>query len=488
MNNVQLRQAIELSRTGHKNEAGVILLDILANEPQNGIAWLWYADTALDLDTRIDIIKQGLSLAPDNDKLKNALDICLLTKSGHEQNASIVNSVEINDVRHSNDSDHQEQSPTLVSTQPKETPPYSFKTRGIYRTYFVEGAPKKSWLGQRNYPDKRSAKLAVEIHQNGGTEDDFIDAYRKLQKSSSSKQIQRVVLAKKEERVETKRQSQEIAKLRLLIKKHRKDVELRYSLAIKLLASTREFSSLEKSRSSTWNRVRQVSWKSNAYIYDETLEELNRALGIGLNDHLDAAKARFLVIVLTISQGISLPTGKNLRELQQKTYSADEFPGYPQLIPLSRQIVRETTKQLQYHPNSVEALTLQKAIYSFLGDQEGMGKVKQELIQLQSMKKAGLVPRKRTGTKVTVSKKASRNDGQKLELQAQQILQSMGLKATTTKASGDGGIDIEAYSDSPIYAGKYIIQCKDWNGSVGEPIVRELFGVVMSAGANKGIL
>lgn len=68
------------------------------------------------------------------------------------------------------------------------------------------------------------------------------------------------------------------------------------------------------------------------------------------------------------------------------------------------------------------------------------------------------------------------------------LVQSMGFTANTTKASGDGGIDIVAYNNQPLVSGKYIIQCKRYSGSVGEPIIRDLYGVVMSERANKGIL
>ena len=64
----------------------------------------------------------------------------------------------------------------------------------------------------------------------------------------------------------------------------------------------------------------------------------------------------------------------------------------------------------------------------------------------------------------------------------------MGFSAHTTKASGDGGIDLIAYYHQPLLSGKYIIQCKRYAGSVGEPIIRDLYGVIMSERANKGIL
>lgn len=78
--------------------------------------------------------------------------------------------------------------------------------------------------------------------------------------------------------------------------------------------------------------------------------------------------------------------------------------------------------------------------------------------------------------------------GVEFEIVCQKLIENMGFETETTKASGDGGIDIVAYNHQPLLSGKYIIQCKRYTGSVGEPIIRDLYGVVMSERANKGIL
>ena len=36
-----------------------------------------------------------------------------------------------------------------------------------------------------------------------------------------------------------------------------------------------------------------------------------------------------------------------------------------------------------------------------------------------------------------------------------------------------------AYNHEPVLSGKYIIQCKRYSGSVGEPIIRDLYGVTV---------
>lgn len=78
--------------------------------------------------------------------------------------------------------------------------------------------------------------------------------------------------------------------------------------------------------------------------------------------------------------------------------------------------------------------------------------------------------------------------GIEFEKVCKQVVENMGFEVETTKASGDGGIDLIAYNHQPLVSGKYIVQCKRYSGSVGEPIIRDLFGVVMSERANKGIL
>ena len=68
------------------------------------------------------------------------------------------------------------------------------------------------------------------------------------------------------------------------------------------------------------------------------------------------------------------------------------------------------------------------------------------------------------------------------------LLQKMDFSVSTTSISGDGGIDLIAISDKPMFKGKYIIQCKRYKDTVGVAFVRDLYGVVTDEKANKGIL
>lgn len=78
--------------------------------------------------------------------------------------------------------------------------------------------------------------------------------------------------------------------------------------------------------------------------------------------------------------------------------------------------------------------------------------------------------------------------GRDFERQVLNLLQSRGFVAEMTEATADGGIDIVAKRTGALLAGKYVVQCKNWTRPVGEPTVRDLYGVVMAENANKGIL
>ncbi|MGA3185758.1 MAG: restriction endonuclease [Bryobacteraceae bacterium] len=79
-------------------------------------------------------------------------------------------------------------------------------------------------------------------------------------------------------------------------------------------------------------------------------------------------------------------------------------------------------------------------------------------------------------------------NGHEFEDLIEQLLSRMGLKIEGRCAAADGGIDMVATQGDAIVGGKFIIQCKRFSGSVGNSVIRDLFGVVHSEAANKGIL
>ena len=70
------------------------------------------------------------------------------------------------------------------------------------------------------------------------------------------------------------------------------------------------------------------------------------------------------------------------------------------------------------------------------------------------------------------------------------LFRKMGFRAEMTKASGDGGIDIEAVLDKPIIGGRYLTQCKRLAAGslIGSPTIREFYGALTAdRKAAKGI-
>lgn len=69
-----------------------------------------------------------------------------------------------------------------------------------------------------------------------------------------------------------------------------------------------------------------------------------------------------------------------------------------------------------------------------------------------------------------------------------ELFRAMGMHAVTTQRSGDGGVDVDALDPDPIRGGKIVVQVKRYRNTVPPSAVRDLFGTVQDAGANKGVL
>jgi len=78
--------------------------------------------------------------------------------------------------------------------------------------------------------------------------------------------------------------------------------------------------------------------------------------------------------------------------------------------------------------------------------------------------------------------------GHDFEALIEQLIKKMGFIVEERKLTADGGVDILAKTYEPLLEGTYVIQCKRYTQKVGESIVRDLYGVVHSKNANKGIL
>ncbi|TGZ09003.1 restriction endonuclease [Streptomyces rhizosphaericola] len=68
------------------------------------------------------------------------------------------------------------------------------------------------------------------------------------------------------------------------------------------------------------------------------------------------------------------------------------------------------------------------------------------------------------------------------------LFRAMGMQAVTTQRSNDGGVDVDALDPAPIRGGKIVVQVKRYRNTVPPSAVRDLYGTVQDAGANKGVL
>ncbi|MET3987169.1 restriction endonuclease [Streptomyces sp. PvR034] len=69
-----------------------------------------------------------------------------------------------------------------------------------------------------------------------------------------------------------------------------------------------------------------------------------------------------------------------------------------------------------------------------------------------------------------------------------ELFRAMGMRAVMTTRSNDGGVDVEATDPTPIRGGSIVVQVKRYRNTVPPTAVRDLYGTVQGAGANKGVL
>lgn len=68
------------------------------------------------------------------------------------------------------------------------------------------------------------------------------------------------------------------------------------------------------------------------------------------------------------------------------------------------------------------------------------------------------------------------------------LFRAMGMQAVMTQRSNDGGVDVDAMDPAPIRGGRIVVQVKRYRNTVPPTAVRDLYGTVQDAGANKGVL
>lgn len=94
MSSELLEKAIELSKTGYKKDARDLLRKILREDPNNELAWIWFADTHTTVDERLKILQRGLKTNPNSQRLKQAVHTIQRTKDEITRIKTLSNSAE----------------------------------------------------------------------------------------------------------------------------------------------------------------------------------------------------------------------------------------------------------------------------------------------------------------------------------------------------------------------------------------------------------
>lgn len=164
------------------------------------------------------------------------------------------------------------------------------------------------------------------------------------------------------------------------------------------------------------------------------------------------------------------------------------FPGLQTSLrsPTELYHLQEAAKEfniaLKINSEDAEAATRLALVYKMLGKQKEEGRMVALVREIEARKNLGAAPN------LTRTSKPAHRTGISFEEKCMRLLEKQGFNCQRTAITGDGGVDIVATSNLPLLKGTYIVQCKDWKNPVGEPPVRDLYGVVASENANKGIL
>ena len=512
------------------------LMKLLRADRSNEDAWMAFVSTFSSFEGKLKALTTALKSLPHSFRLATALrDLRQSTGSDSRLNqdggvgapayekSSLTTDNTENAKINPTQSTPSEVRQCDGQSDPKVDSPFQIVKQGTWGTFRVEGA-KDSWLTRRLFYVRWHAEVAIEVFKKAGTDDEalYLELIRnyptKKQALLATKDLIGFARTEKrriEKRAEALRASQlraskakknaikkaeiaralkeRLASLQVAIKKEPKNAELRFNLAIELLLPVRSFRDIADRGSKVWLRIAAVTHDYELQsVFNKAVNALNVALALGFSDSLTSAKARFLVIRLSLrANDVQLAAQKPIRRFGQELPRPGHAEAEARLLPLralADNIILDTARHLRRDPHDVEAISIQKVAYEFLGNKKGVGKSEQALQQARSMRMAGL--RTKTSARELGSPTGTRrkNDGLELEATSKKVLEKLGMEARTTQVTGDGGIDIEAYDTRPIFAGKYIIQCKDWEQPVGVTEVRELYGVMMDAGAIKGIL
>ena len=147
--------------------------------------------------------------------------------------------------------------------------------------------------------------------------------------------------------------------------------------------------------------------------------------------------------------------------------------------------LNEVARRLELHIKTsgadLDVLRILRDLYQELGRAKQKGRVDNLIARAEALAKVSVTPSPSVATSQV-------HKGIDFESRCLRLLTAMGFTVRHTGQTHDGGIDIRAENLEPLKSARVIVQCKDWESAIGEPTLRDLYGLVMSEGVNKGIL
>lgn len=206
---------------------------------------------------------------------------------------------------------------------------------------------------------------------------------------------------------------------------------------------------------------------------EEALDEFKISVALGLTNHLRLAITYLLFIVLD-------PERKESPLYTTDEFHVIKFPGRDLLY--AKKGIASCKKHLRSSSNDMKGWQILGAFYGLTAKKRGKEEVADKLEQISLLRSIAIEEHSDPETEPSIK------DGRILEEKTKQLLEAMGFHTLEAHQGADSGIDITAYSSAPVTGGKLIVQCKDWAKPVGEPILRDLYGLVIAEAANKGIV
>ncbi|MBI9047407.1 MAG: hypothetical protein JEZ06_23175 [Anaerolineaceae bacterium] len=95
MSKDDLEQAIAMIRAGEKDQARLILKQIITDDPHNEIAWVWFVESMVSINTRLNAVNLWRRIDPPNEKAKKIQKVLEEKISETEEISSVEKLIEI---------------------------------------------------------------------------------------------------------------------------------------------------------------------------------------------------------------------------------------------------------------------------------------------------------------------------------------------------------------------------------------------------------